>query len=86
MNNAQVIAPWRGTEWEPFLEEADRVLESIAPGYTLSQVKTKFGECRFYASAPDGATAEVSRAVQMIARYTERACNQATKRKEEEQS
>ena len=50
-----VIEVSRG--WYPLLIDLDRTLVSIAPGYVVHQVKSKFGSLHFYAS-PSGDPSE----------------------------
>lgn len=53
----RVLPGWRnwwlgcGPGWFPILARLGADLDAIAPGWSLSQVKSKFGELRFYASA-----------------------------------
>ena len=39
-------------EWKQHIKAIDRLLNRLAPGYNIDQIKDKFGELRFYWSAP----------------------------------
>jgi len=39
--------------WGPLITELETKLAALSPGYTVSQVKEKFGGLRYYASAGD---------------------------------
>lgn len=43
-----------GSGWWPIVEDTHRRLLEIDPGYTVDQVKEKFGGLRYYFTASDG--------------------------------
>ena len=45
-------------EWKQYIKAIDRLLNRLAPGYNIDQIKAKFGGLRFYWSAPADANPE----------------------------
>lgn len=39
-------------EWRQYIEAIDGLLNRLAPGYNIDQIKDKYGGLRFYWSAP----------------------------------
>lgn len=39
-------------EWKNYIKAIDRLLNRLAPGYNIDQIKDKFGGLRFYWTAP----------------------------------
>lgn len=53
-----------GPGWFPIIEELERDLEEMVPGYRVVQVKEKFGGLRYYADPPLDAPEETWREMQ----------------------
>jgi hypothetical protein len=49
----------------------DEAIASVDPKYTISQVKTKFGELRFYYRMSENSTPEDFEYVRSLVRYAE---------------
>lgn len=47
-----------GAGWYPLIVELDQQLAQTDPGYTVHQVKEKFGSLRYYVEESDGLSAE----------------------------
>lgn len=66
-----------GYPWKPVLEEGFRVLDEHFPGWRVRQIKSKFNECRFYATPPEGSDREQFQALLSI---IESSCDDASRR------
>lgn len=60
--------------WVELLAQLDADLSDLAPDYTMSQVKVKFGGLRYYFGAP-GALKETADAMSELVRAAERAAS-----------
>lgn len=52
-NNEHYIAQWENDDWYEILVWLHKELESLIPGYNISQIKEKFGGLRYYFSYPE---------------------------------
>ena len=50
-------------EWKQYIKAIDRLLNRLAPGYNIDQIKDKFGGLRFYWSAADDLDPEMALAL-----------------------
>lgn len=66
--NEMWLEEWKDDPWWPAIEKCDRLLGALIPGYKIEQIKSKFGELRYYISLPEGVVygepvAEISHAI-----------------------
>lgn len=52
-SNEQHVEIWREHPWFPIIEQTHQALEELIPGYTVLQIKQKFGGLRYYFRFPD---------------------------------
>jgi len=75
MNNYQEIRNAAvGVGWIDIVIELDLQLEALDPGYTIQQVKEKFGGLRYYYGPTEGATALTRAAMEVYIEKAERIC------------
>lgn len=75
MSNGAYLATVHYPEWLPVLQRGFARLDAEFPGWTVSQIKEKFWECRFYALPPEGAD---TKRFYSICREIEQECDAAT--------
>ena len=51
-SNEQHVEIWREHPWFPIIEQTHQALEELIPGYTVLQIKQKFGGLRYYFRFP----------------------------------
>jgi hypothetical protein len=62
------------TAWVPVIDQLDKDLTALVPGYRLVQVKAKFGGLRYYVDWPAGVTSEVIEQAESLIQAAEQAC------------
>lgn len=65
-----------GPGWAGILTELDADLQRVSPGYTVNQIKEKFGTLRAYISAPPETFDAVQDLVRAAEKKSESTCEQ----------
>jgi len=52
VDNDKWLDIWRDHAWFPIIEECDKQLQYVVPGYTIFQIKEKWGGLRYYVDYP----------------------------------
>jgi hypothetical protein len=65
-----------GDGWKPLVEDLDRELSQIVPGYEILQVKQKLGGLRYYVAYPEKASSQARSAADAAILAAERKASQ----------
>lgn len=66
-NNRAYVELWKDDPWYSVIEKTYDRLNTIIPGYNISQIKVKFGGLRFYVGYPiDADSTAIKLAVEAI--------------------